>query len=331
MLEFSRLSAGTVVSTVISTVLVFCSSTAATTIESVSLCRSAHGVYVGAAAPDDVAAFERWSGASVGCVEDFLSSENWRDISEPTWWITRWAAAPKRRHLVLSVPLLPNSGADLQTGAQGTYDQYFHNLATLLVREGFPDATIRLGWEFNGGEFPWSVHPGGGPNGTASSEDFIRYWRHVVLAMRSSTGSHFTFDWTVNNGYSAVPAEQAYPGDAFVDIVGIDSYDQVWGPDGVQVTDPVRRWQSISDGLHNLNWWAAFARQHKKALSVPEWGVVNGGHGGGDNPYYVQRMLTWAKNNGVVYEIYFNSGESKISSGALPHAASAYIRQVAAG
>jgi hypothetical protein len=322
MLGFNKLSVGMVVTAVTCLVLV---STVTASIRTPSVWPSGHGVYVGAAAPDDVVEFERWGGAQVGCIADFLSSDNWDDISNPVWWITRWTASSASHHLVLSVPLLPNSGADLRTGAEGRYDQYFRTLATLLVREGFPDTTIRLGWEFNDGTFPWAVHPGGGPNGTASSDDFIRYWRHVVSAMRSVAGSRFTFDWTVNNGYSVVPAEQAYPGDGFVDIVGIDAYDQVWGPNGAQVADPPQRWRSISNGLHNLNWWAAFARRHRKAVGLPEWGVISGGHGGGDNPYYVNQMLTWSKENHVVYEIYFDSGQSRISSGAFPNAAAAYI------
>lgn len=328
MLILSKLFAATMAAMLISVFIFFGSSAGPFAGRLLSICRSAHGVYVGAAAPDDVINFERWSGAPVGCVEDFLSSDSWRDISEPTWWITRWSGSAEKRHLILSVPLLPKSNADLQTGAEGKYNQYFYSLAVLLVRDSFPDATIRLGWEFNGGEFPWAVRPGGGPNGSASPDSFIRYWRNVVSTMRSAPASHFTFDWTVNNGYSDVPAEQAYPGDNFVDIIGVDAYDQVWGPDGTQVTDPVNRWHSMSKGLHNLNWWASFARQHTKALSVPEWGVTSGDHGGGDNPYYVRQLLAWARKNKVVYEVYFDAKQSNLSLGAFPRSAVTYIANI---
>jgi hypothetical protein len=288
-----------------------------------TLCPSTRGVYAGAAAPGQVAAFEQWSGRPVDCVEDFLASDNWQDISEPTWWLTRWASDPEknRHHLVLSVPLLPNSGADMATGAAGTYDHYFQTLAQLLVQDGFPDATIRLGWEFNDDSFPWAVHLDGG---TASPANFVQYWRHVVRAMRATPGSRFTFDWAVNNGSSSFPPEQAYPGDDVVDIVGIDAYDQVWGPYGAQVTDPAQRWQAISDGPDNLDFWADFARSHGKRIGLPEWGLIQGGHGFGDNPYYVQHMLDWATTNHVAYEIYFNADHSVITSGAFPQTAVAY-------
>jgi hypothetical protein len=292
------------------------------------VCASGHGVYAGAAAPDEVAAFEEWTGASVGCVEDFLSSSSWADISEPTWWISRWARAKEWHPLVLSVPLLPDVGADLRSGAEGAYDEHFAKLAELLVRNNFSDATIRLGWEFNGGEFPWAVLPGGGPDGTRTADNFIAYWRRVVMTMRSTSGAHFTFDWSVNNGKNIVDAETAYPGDEFVDIVGIDAYDQVWGPDSGQVEDPVQRWLAISNGKHNLDWWAEFARSHGKSVSVAEWGLIGGGHGGGDNPYYVEHILSWAKENRAAYEIYLNAARSLLLPSSYPEAAEAYTKNI---
>jgi len=283
-------------------------------------------VYVGPAAPDQVAAFERWSGGPVGCVEEFLSSDSWKDISEPTWWLARWAADPdkQRHHLVVSVPLLPDSGADLATGAKGNYNHYFETLAGLLVHHGFRDATIRLGWEFNARAYPWAVRTNGGANGAGGPADFVEYWRHVVAAMRAVPDSRFTFDWSVNNGSSLFPPEQAYPGDDVVDVVGIDAYDHVWGPYGAQVTDPARRWESISSGPNNLNWWADFARSHGKLIGLSEWGLIRGGHGFGDNPYYIQHMLDWAAANRVVYAIYFNATNSVITSDVFPRAAAVY-------
>jgi Glycosyl hydrolase family 26 len=288
-----------------------------------ALCPSTVGVYVGPAAPQKVIAFERWSGHSVDCVLDFLASDSWRDISTPSWWLTRWSADPERdhHHLVLSVPLLPESGADMANGASGHYDHYFSELADLLVRTGFSDATIRLGWEFNGKSFPWAVHVDGG---TDSPTNFVEYWRHVVQAMRAVTGSRFTFDWTVNNGKSDFPPELAYPGDDVVDVVSVDAYDQVWGAYGSQVIDPAERWRSIASGLYGLDYWANFARLHRKPIGVPEWGVMQGGHGLGDNPHYVEHMFNWMTNNHIVYQMYFDASNSIISSGAFPHAAEAY-------
>lgn len=49
-------------------------------------------------------------------------------------------------------------------------------------------------------------------------------------------------------------------------------------------------WNDYSTGYKGLVFWANFSAAHKKPFSIPEWGVWNqaSGHGGGDNPYYIQ-------------------------------------------
>jgi len=43
-------------------------------------------------------------------------------------------------------------------------------------------------------------------------------------------------------------------------------------------------------GYYGLDYWSSFARQHNKPLALVEWGVWNrgDGHGGGDNPSFIQ-------------------------------------------
>jgi hypothetical protein len=63
-------------------------------------------------------------------------------------------------------------------------------------------------------------------------------------------------------------------------------------------------------GPRGLGTWLAFAKAHGKLLSVPEWGVNNGGGDDGfDNPYYIQEMFDFFKVNArfIAYESYFNS------------------------
>ena len=292
---------------------------------SLEQCRGNGGVYVGPADPEGVAQFEDWLGSPVGCAEDFLSSDKWQHISAPVWWVDHWAPDRGNHHLVLSVPLLPDSGADLASGAAGAYDQHFRDLATLLVERGLGATTLRLGWEFNAGEFPWSVQPDGGDSGNATAENFAEYWRHVVTAMREVPGADFAIDWTVNNGVNPVSAEDAYPGDDYVDIIGVDAYDKVWGEHASEVSDQAERWQLVRSAENEgLDYWAAFASEHGKAVSIPEWGVSTGDHGGGDNPYYMREMLQWMQDNGVVYDSYFNVESSRLTSGEFPEAAAVY-------
>ena len=64
--------------------------------------------------------------------------------------------SPTHYHLVLGVPILPGVGT-LAQGATGAYNQYFTTLAENLVTDKEENAILRLGWEFNGTWFEWSV------------------------------------------------------------------------------------------------------------------------------------------------------------------------------
>jgi hypothetical protein len=133
--------------------------------------------------------------------------------------------------------------------------------------------------------------------------------------MRAVPGSRFTFDWNPNLGGGTFPAEQAYPGDAYVDVIGVDVYDTSWTwyptPAGV-TTDAARTsaWNWLLKGDHGLTYWSAFAHQHNKPMSITEWGATwrPDGHGGGDNPYFVDRLMDFITDpaNNVVNSHYFN-------------------------
>jgi hypothetical protein len=151
------------------------------------------------------------------------------------------------------------------------------------------------------------------------------YYRRIVLAMRSVPGQSFRFDWTMNLGSSAIPAAYAYPGDAYVDYIGIDVYDWKWGD---PTATPAQRWAWVKTQPYGLDWVSAFANIHHKQLTVPEWGLarrqVMSNGGGGDDPLFVRNLIAWAKTEGVKYEAYFNTLDHSISNGQFPNAARTY-------
>ena len=275
------------------------------------------GVYRGGGNTAGVTEFERWLGRDVSVAVDFLAQSSWNDIAAPTWWASRWGATSYR--VVYSVPMLPNSGGTLQQGAAGAYNAHFSQLARTLVAHGEGDAVIRLGWEFNGSWMKW--------NAQSDPAAFVAYWRQVVQTMRAVQGARFSFDWCPNRGRGSVAPDQAYPGDAYVDYIGMDSYDTGWAA-GWQ--DPVRRWQSTLTEPYGLNWHRQFAGQHGKQMSYPEWGlwIRDDGHGGGDNPYYIQKMREWIVANDVAYHSYFEydapDGEHRLMTGQFPQGAAAF-------
>jgi hypothetical protein len=203
---------------------------------------------------------------------------------------------------VYSVPLIPATGGSLAEGAAGAYNVRFRRLAERLVSFGQGRAILRLGWEFNGGWYRWAA--------ASDPRAFAAYWRQIVVTMRSVPGADFRFDWNPTLGSEQFPAERAYPGDAYVDFIGLDAYDQSWI---ARYKDPVARWRDMLERPYGLRWHRRFAAAHSKPMSYPEWGVTSrpDGHGGGDNPYYVRQMHAWIAANNVAYHVYFdfNAGD----------------------
>jgi hypothetical protein len=276
------------------------------------------GAWVGASSPERMLEFERWTGRPVTAVHSFLAHNSWGAMERHAEWAFRaWNGTG--RQTVFSVPMLAEDGGTLRQGAAGANDHRFRRLAQLLVQNGQKRAIIRLGWEFNLKWPPWSA-----------KEDpaaFADYWRRIVKVMRSVPGaSGLRFDWCPGSG-ADVPSA-AYPGDAYVDVIGMDVYDQSYSP---RQADPVARWQMLRDRPSGgLEWQRNFAAAHGKPISYPEWAVSEGPHVAGaspDNSYFIRQMARWIADNNVSYSLYFNSdggGGHKLTGGSFPQAATAF-------
>lgn len=279
---------------------------------------AALGVYVGAANPAGVNAFGDWLDREPTYAVDFLADNTWSEIADPIWWLNGWQGSPY--HVVFSVPMLPRDGSTLAQGAAGSYDHHFAQLAENLVAYGYGDATIRLGWEMNGNWFAWA--------GSTDPAAYIAYWQRIVDAMRAIDGSSFRFDWNPIAG-GDYPADALYPGDAWVDIVGLDVYDTGWW---VGWEDPVNRWAELVYKPYGLAWHRDFAAAHGKPISFPEFGLSDSAphHGGGDNAYFVEQMYEWIGLNkeNVEYYAYFEFagtlGNSALMSGSFPVASARF-------
>jgi hypothetical protein len=280
------------------------------------------GVYRGAATPAQVSAFGTWLGQAPTYAVDYFASDSWTTIESPGWWLDGWAGSPYE--VVYSVPLIPQTGGSLQQGASGAYDSHFVTLAQTLVSHGDGNAVLRLGWEFNGSWYRWAA--------ASDPAAFVAYWRHIVKSMRS-VAPNLRFEWSPTLGAAQMAStgvEAAYPGDAYVDFVGMDVYDQAWGPNGSIVSDPATRWNMYLTQQNGLNWLASFAGTHGKPITFPEWGLAvrSDGHGGGDNSYFIQHMYDWMTSHNVAYQMYFefdaSDGYHRLMTGQFPLGAAAY-------
>lgn len=275
------------------------------------------GVYVGPAAVGELEGFESWLGRDVAWVVEFISDSQWSDIAYPSWWAEAWSAVDRK--VVFSVPLLPRHDGTLARGAAGEYDQVFAATGRTLIDNGHANAIVRLGWEFNLDSSPWRADE--------DPEAFVVYWRRVVDLMRAQEGAAFQFDWSVSAGPTAIDPEDVYPGDEHVDIIGLDAYDYVSDRD---IVDPEERWEAIRTQDFGLEWHREFAEARDKPLSFPEWGVWQrpDGGGGGDNPFYIERMHAWFKEVDPLYHAYFEHpgqpGAHELRGGQFPEAANRF-------
>jgi hypothetical protein len=307
-----------------------------------ALGRPVIGVYrsVGEKGTRGVDNFANWLGVPVRLGHDSMpTNATWDHISgrDLAWLLkpwSQWKKAGDGRHFVLSVAILagpwdlsgPSIGTDAkkhvshEAGTRGEYNRYFKSLAEHLVQAGLDDSLLRLGWEMNGGWYTWRA---GG-----HEEAFAGYWRQIVTTMRSVPGGQnlrFVFNPDCDPG--GCKSEKAWPGDEFVDFVGVDIYDCSWLPGTYPIpTDAtpeqaLARQQKVWNELHlhgnsnhRLLYWRDFAKQHHKPLCFPEWGLCGRqvkGHGGGDDPYFVEQMHQFftAPGNNVAFHSYFDCSD----------------------
>lgn len=279
------------------------------------------------------AAYAAWLNRNVVWAEDTQPGGSWDNMSGQAWQLAPWSnwkkVVPGRR-LILNICIIPGPwdgsgpqmGKDagipvsLEDGAAGKYNEYYRKLAENLVKYGLEDSILRLGCEFNGGWFAWRAQS------DAKAKAFAGYFREIVKTMRSVPGAEgLKFDWNVGLGWCSFDPENAWPGDEYVDFVGIDTYDDCYAPNTYPFPknaseaekDRIRKkvWHDhILGGKFGLSYWSDFARKHGKPMSLPEWGVNNkpDGHGGGDNPYFIEQMYEFINDprNNVAYHSYFD-------------------------
>lgn len=284
------------------------------------------GVYRGPGCKgrDRIASFEAFAGRKVERTVDALNwFGTWSDLtSSIPWVISCWKGSG--RALTLSVPMLPmKDGGTLADGVAGKHDKVFTDAALHLIANDYHDAVIRIGWEFNGNWMPWRADK--------DPENYVKYFQRIVILMRSVPGQRFKFEWTPNHGRHAIEPAKAYPGDAHVDIVGMDVYDEIWTDN---MRDPAKRWAYYRDQPFGLAWHRDFARAHGKPLAYSEWGVGQrpDGHGSGDNPYFVQQMAAWIAAVKPLYQNYWDDPsptyDAELSEGGRYPQSSAMFRKV---
>jgi hypothetical protein len=254
--------------------------------------------------------FSRMVGRPIECAMVYNDAvTTWQQWEHP-WFVdylaqpdhdwSRWVAAdPRRRRLIITQDLFPASlahGRWLRRGAAGAFAAHARALARDLVAAGLGASIIRLAPEANGTWFEDSY-------GTTPAQwrRYDRFWDDTVRAMRSVAGARFRFDWCIAVRYRDLPLSEIYPGNRYVDIVGMDVYD-----DGPLGATGAARWHTLMTSPDGIGAVLRLARRHHRPISIPEWGVNTVAGGGfGDDPAFVRGIADLVAGHPTAYQSYF--------------------------
>lgn len=190
--------------------------------------------------------------------------------------------------------------------ASGEFDdRWRRSLSNLRDLWGARPGTvyIRFAHEMNGDWYPWAVNAG-------NYHDFITAWRRFRLLQKEIfPAARLVFcvnRVSVGNG---MDWRAAFPGRRYVDVVGVDYYNQ--NP----YIGSAQDWNTSLDqtdrygGPEGLLQYLDFARQVGLPLAVPEW---SGNAAEGDSPAFIRGMYEFFRDHAghgpgqILYEILFN-------------------------
>ncbi|ARC57028.1 Endoglucanase H [Frondihabitans sp. 762G35] len=127
---------------------------------------------------------------------------------------------------------------------KGDFDAYLTKYADDIVANGQPLA-IRLDQEMNATWYPWSEDDGHGKSINGNSKgDFVKMWQHVhdVFAAEGAN-KYVAWIWAPNRLDNLTSSHQTaeytadlYPGDEYVDWVGMSGYERPASTGNTQVT-----------------------------------------------------------------------------------------------
>lgn len=189
-------------------------------------------------------------------------------------WYETWHGGPliahrvmravKRHGVVPMITWMPMKNS-LTRIAAGDYDGYLHDSAVAARRWG-RRLLLRPFSEMNGRWMPWGV----GAHGN-TAQQFVAAWRHIVSIFHSAHATNVRFVFSPNVISPNSPDfTSMYPGDRYVDRVGLDGYN--WG-----TSVPGQRWRSFREIFAHS--YAVLARLTSRPMLIAETASSEaGGH-----------------------------------------------------
>ena len=189
----------------------------------------------------------------------------------------------------------------------GTFDSYIKDWAVDSKAWGHP-YFLRFAPEMNGDWFPWSEQVNGNTSG-----EYVLAWQHVHDIFTDEGATNVSWVWSPNIEYDgSTPLEGLYPGDDYVDWVGMDGYN--WGtvPHGAHTaslegtnTNPsatVTGWQTFSQIFTQT--YTHITALSTKPLMVAETASAEQGGSKADwiiDAYFIQVPRNFAKIKAIIW------------------------------
>jgi hypothetical protein len=202
--------------------------------------------------------FQKYSGKRTAVVTWFASLY---EMGRMTSWRQNYAMNLQRVRKMNAVSLIKFSVQDYaynQTKkiartkdiALGVYDAYFQEFAHTVKDFGGP-VFISINHEMNGTWYPYSEAY---PNSGVTSADFIASWRRIADIFRQAGANNVAWVWSPNvPDVGPVPAAKYYPGDDYVDWVGVSFY----SGNAADALDPIYKTYAARKPIFITEWATA--------------------------------------------------------------------------
>lgn len=176
----------------------------------------------------------------------------------------------------------------LSSIARGDHDDFVRSWAAGIASLEAP-IVLRFGHEMNGHWYPWSAYSNGN-----TPEDYVAAWRHLHMLFEEEGAENviWCFSVNVNRFLPDRALQDAYPGDSYVDLIGISGY-------SVAKTDDYRTvYESTFSELQEFS---------EKPVLITEIGV------GGERASRPDRILSMldglASQGGVIGYVWFQKSK----------------------
>jgi endoglucanase len=199
----------------------------------------------------EITSFESRIGRKLAIVQHYYSWTN----AFPSG-LEQWDIAGGR------IPLVSWAGTSLDAILSGSYDSMIRARADGLKALGSP-VFLRWCWEMNGNWYTCDGTHNNSPGTTNGPAKFVAAWRHLHDLFVAQGATNVVWVWSPNG--DDVPSAgwnhytNYYPGDAYVDWVGIDGYN--WGS-----TRSWSSWRSFSSLFSGV--YSAYAT--RKPIMIAE-------------------------------------------------------------